>query len=109
MAKQQAPTEQQLEIELSEELAEGVYANLAIISHSQSEFVVDFVRMMPNIPKAKVKSRIIITPDHALRLMNALKENIARYEENFGSISETAEQHPLGFQFSNYRGPVGEA
>ena len=62
----------QLNIELSEEIAEGIYSNLAIITHSNSEFVVDFVRMMPGVPKAKVKSRIVLSPQHAKRLMKAL-------------------------------------
>ncbi|MFT4031766.1 MAG: DUF3467 domain-containing protein [Siphonobacter sp.] len=109
MAKQaQQPQGDQIEIELSEEMAEGTYSNLAIISHSQSEFVVDFVRLMPNVPKAKVKARIIITPDHALRLINALQDNIAKYEETFGPISEGGGS--IEFQLPpNYRGPVGEA
>ena len=78
----------QVNIELPEEIAEGVYANLAIISHSHSEFVVDFIRLMPNVPKAKVKSRIIITPEHAKRLMKALAENVKKYENQFGKIDE---------------------
>lgn len=84
----------QLNIELSEEIAEGIYSNLAIISHSPSEFVMDFVRIVPNVPKAKVKSRIIMTPQHAKRLLNALGENIKRYESQFGVIEEP-EQPPL--------------
>ncbi|MGC3977302.1 MAG: DUF3467 domain-containing protein [Paludibacteraceae bacterium] len=70
----------QLNIELSAEVAEGIYSNLAIISHSTSEFVLDFIRMMPGTPKANVKSRIILTPEHAKRLLMALQENIAKYE-----------------------------
>ncbi|MFN5620445.1 MAG: DUF3467 domain-containing protein, partial [Flavobacteriales bacterium] len=66
---------QQLNIELNEEVAQGIYSNLAIITHSPAEFVVDFIRMMPGVPKAKVQSRIILTPQHAKRLMMALKEN----------------------------------
>ncbi len=84
----------QLNIELSEEIAEGVYSNLAIISHSPSEFVVDFVRIVPNVPKAKVKSRIIMTPQHAKRLLNALAENLKKYESQFGMIEEP-EQPPF--------------
>jgi hypothetical protein len=68
--------ENQLNIEISEEMAEGQYANLAIITHSHAEFVLDFVNIMPGTPKSKVKSRIILTPQHAKRLMNALKENV---------------------------------
>ena len=66
----------QLQIELSAEVAEGIYSNLAVISHSSSEFVVDFIRIMPGIPKAPVKSRIVLTPEHAKRLMFALQENM---------------------------------
>lgn len=78
----------QLNIDLPEEVAEGIYSNLAIISHSNSEFVVDFIRMVPNVPKAKVKSRIILTPTHAKRLMRALMDNVKKYEAQFGSIAE---------------------
>lgn len=78
--------EGQLNIDLSEEVAEGTYSNLAIINHSNSEFVVDFVQIMPGVPKAKVKSRILLTPQHAKRLMNALKDNIGKYEEEHGEI-----------------------
>jgi hypothetical protein len=78
----------QINIELSEEVAEGVYSNLAIISHSHSEFIVDFIRLVPNIPKAKVKSRVILTPQHAKRLMKALQDNIKRYEAQFGNIED---------------------
>lgn len=76
----------QLNIELSEEVAEGIYSNLAIISHSTSEFVVDFVRIMPGTPKANVKSRIILTPEHAKRLMFAMQDNITKYEQQNGKI-----------------------
>ena len=78
--------ENQLQIELKEEVAEGTYSNLAIIAHSSSEFVMDFVRMMPGIAKAKVKSRIIMTPEHAKRLAMALQDNLMRYEAQFGEI-----------------------
>ncbi len=96
----------QLNIELSEEMAEGIYSNLALIAHSNSEFVIDFIRLMPGVPKAKVKSRIVLTPEHAKRLLAALKENIQKYEENFGDIRQHDElpQFPL-----NFGGPVGEA
>ncbi len=76
----------QLQIELKEDVAQGIYANLAIISHSSSEFIVDFVRMLPGMPKAEVKSRIILSPEHAKRLLLALQENIGKYESVFGSI-----------------------
>ena len=76
----------QLQIELKEEIAEGTYANLAIIAHSTSEFVLGFVRMMPGVNKAKVKSRIVMTPEHAKRLAMALQDNLMRYEAQFGEI-----------------------
>ena len=78
--------ENQLQIELNEEVAEGTYANLAVIAHSTSEFVIDFVRMMPGVAKAKVKSRIVMTPENAKRLAVALLDNIMRYEAQFGEI-----------------------
>ena len=78
--------ENQLNIELSAEVAEGTYSNLAIISHSSSEFVIDFIRMMPGTPKANVKSRIILTPEHAKRLLFALQDNISKYEQQHGKI-----------------------
>lgn len=78
---------QQLDIELNHEVAQGTYANLAIISHSSSEFIVDFVRIMPGVPKAEVKSRIILTPEHTKRLMLALQDNIRKYEQMNGKIN----------------------
>lgn len=75
-----------LNIEINEETAQGVYSNLAVISHSSSEFIIDFVRVMPGIPKAQVKSRIILTPDHAKRLLLALQDNVAKFEANVGPI-----------------------
>lgn len=80
----------QINIELGEDQAEGTYANLAMISHSHSEFIIDFIKMMPGMPKAKVKSRVILTPQHAKRLLRALKENINKYESMYGTI-ETPE------------------
>lgn len=88
MASIPNPNQSQINIELSEDIAEGIYSNLAIISHSNSEFVVDFIRMMPNVPQAKVKSRIILTPEHAKRLLTALADNINKFEQQFGAIEE---------------------
>jgi len=79
----------QINIELSAEVAEGTYSNLAIITHSHAEFIVDFVSLMPGAPKAKVKSRIILTPEHAKRLYKALHENIRKFEALHGPIKET--------------------
>lgn len=76
----------QLQIELKEDIAQGIYANLAVITHSSSEFIVDFVRVMPGMPKAGVKSRIVLAPEHTKRLLRALEENIGKYERTFGPI-----------------------
>ncbi|MBN8684121.1 MAG: DUF3467 domain-containing protein [Chitinophagales bacterium] len=94
-----------LNIEISEEIAEGIYANLAIIAHSNSEFVLDFIRLMPNMPKAKVKSRIVLTPQHAKRLLAALRDNVTRYEAQFGKIEESDQQLPP----MNFGAPGGMA
>jgi hypothetical protein len=105
LKKKQEP-ENQINIELSEDMAEGVYSNLAMIAHSNSEFVIDFIRLMPGVPKAKVKARVIITPEHAKRLLVALKDNIRKYEDTFGAIKQTDDV----FNFPmNFGGPVGEA
>jgi hypothetical protein len=97
----------QLNIELSEEMAEGIYANLAIITHSNSEFVLDFIRVMPGVPKAKVKSRIVLTPDHAKRLLNALEDNIEKFEMANGNIKVGGnDQGGLPF---NFGGPTAQA
>ncbi|MCH5181552.1 MAG: DUF3467 domain-containing protein [Prevotellaceae bacterium] len=84
--EENTPQNGELKIELSPEVAEGVYANLAIIAHSSSEMVLDFVRMLPGLPKASVKSRIVMAPEHAKRLLLALQENVQRYEASFGPI-----------------------
>ena len=91
--------ENKLNIELPEEIAEGVYSNLAVIAHSNTEFVIDFLRLMPNVPKAKVKSRIVITPQHAKRLLGALAENIQRFEAQHGPIKEAGGSNlpPMNF------------
>ena len=76
----------QMQIELPQDVAQGEYANFAIITHSSSDFVIDFARVLPGVPKAQVKSRVIIAPEHAKRLLGALQENIMRYEHEFGPI-----------------------
>lgn len=76
----------QININLSEEVAQGIYSNLAVINHSNSEFILDFIRVMPGIPKADVKTRVILTPEHVKRFLNALKDNVHRYEEVYGEI-----------------------
>lgn len=95
-----------LNIELAEEVAEGTYSNLAIINHSPSEFIVDFIQMMPGLPKAKVKSRVILTPQHAKRLMRALTDNISKYEDQFGAISDVDPTQGIPL---NFGGPTAQA
>ena len=95
----------QLNIEISEEVAEGQYANLAIITHSHAEFVIDFVNVMPGTPKSKVKSRIIMTPQHTKRFMKALIENIGRFEDNNGDIQDL---EPVEIPM-NFGGPAAQA
>ena len=95
-----------LNIELTEEVAEGVYSNLAIIYHSPSEFVVDFIKVMPGVPKAKVKSRIVLTPPHAKRLLKALNANVSKFEAQHGPIKNVDSQSNIPLSFS---GPTAEA
>jgi len=91
------PQGQQIKIELGEKEAEGIYSNLAIITHSPAEFIIDFTRVVPGVPKAKVFSRIITTPQHAKMLLKALKDNIDKFEVRFGEIKiDTPNQH-FGF------------
>ena len=94
-----------INLELDENLAQGTYSNLALINHSISEFVIDFVNIMPGVPKAKVKTRIILTPQHAKRFSQALNENISRFEKSNGSIKEFDKQPSINLNF----GPTGEA
>jgi hypothetical protein len=97
---------QKLNIDLDAEVAEGIYSNLAIITHSHAEFIIDFVKMLPGIPKAKVKSRIILTPEHAKRLMKALAENVRKFESMHGPIKETKDGMIPPFSMG---GPTAEA
>ena len=90
----------------SEEIASGTYSNLAVINHSNSEFVVDFIQIMPGIPKAKVRSRILLTPQHAKRLNSALKENIKKFEDQFGTIQELNQNFNMPI---NFGGPTPQA
>ena len=78
-------------------MGQGTYSNMAVISHSSSEFILDFVRILPGMPKAKVQSRIILTPEHAKRLLSALQDNVAKYEQQFGSIRNPQMAPPVGF------------
>ena len=96
----------QINIELSEDMAEGIYSNLAMIAHSNSEFVIDFIRLMPGVPKAKVKSRIVMTPEHAVRFLQALKDNLERYQDTFGDIRDMSDMPKIPF---NFGGTMGQA
>ncbi len=95
----------QINIEISEEVSEGAYANLAIITHSHAEFVIDFVNVMPGTPKSKVKSRIILTPFHAKRFMKAMVENVKKFETANGTIQDM-EAVEIPF---NFGGPTAQA
>lgn len=98
MNQQNEKKSQQLKIELGEKEAEGIYSNLAIITHSPAEFVIDFTRVVPGVPKAKVLSRIITTPQHAKMLLKALQDNISKFENRFGEIKlEGQPGHQFGF------------
>ncbi|HLS10613.1 MAG TPA: DUF3467 domain-containing protein [Flavobacteriaceae bacterium] len=104
MADNKNKNKGKINIQLDDEVAEGIYCNLAIINHSVSEFVVDFVKVMPGVPKSKVKSRIILTPQHAKRLLKALNDNVVRFEKKHGEIKDFEQPSiPLNF------GPTGEA
>ncbi|MBO7496650.1 MAG: DUF3467 domain-containing protein [Salinivirgaceae bacterium] len=105
---EEQPKNNQINIELTDEVAQGVYSNLAIITHSSSEFVLDFVRVMPGVPKAGVKSRIILTPEHAKRLLFALQENVSKYEASFGKINLA--EGPAGrFPMGGFGTPTAKA
>ena len=93
------PVPQQINLELGEKEAEGIYANFAIINHTPAEFVLDFARIFPGVPKAKIQARIIMTPQHAKSLARALQENIEKYEVSFGEIKVFGEQKSREFGF----------
>lgn len=99
----------QLNIELSEAMAEGVYSNLAVITHNPTEFVLDFVQIVPNMPKARVKSRVILSPVHAKRLLSALEDNLGKYQRQFGEIREPDHRQRQGFPAMTFNAPAGEA
>ena len=98
------PKQGQINIELDEKVAQGIYSNLAIINHSVSEFVIDFVSIMPGVPKSKVKSRIILTPQHAKRFLKALHDNVQKFEHAHGEIKDY-DKPPVPLNF----GPTGQA
>ena len=97
MSQIKPPKGQQINIELGEKEAEGIYSNLAIITHSPAEFIIDFTRVVPGVPKAKVYARVITTPQHAKMLLKALKENIDKFEARFGEIKIDAQNQHFGF------------
>jgi uncharacterized protein (DUF1778 family) len=96
----------QINIELTDETADGIYSNLAIITHSNQEFVLDFIKVMPGIPKAKVKSRIILTPQHAKRFLKALSENVRKFESQYGEITDV---DPINIPPMSFGGPTAQA
>ena len=106
MEEKKNKTKNQINIELTDDVAEGIYSNLAIITHSHAEFIVDFVKLMPGAPKAKVKSRIILTPEHAKRLNKALTDNINKFEALHGHIKETKPENMPPFSMG---GPTAQA
>lgn len=109
---QNIPENNELSIELTEEVAEGIYSNLAIITHSTTEFVLDFIRVVPGVPKAKVKSRIILTPEHAARLLGALQDNLVRFEAQLKAAAnnnQSAEPVSKDFPYPLDFNPKGEA
>ena len=102
--KKDKAKENNINIELDESIAQGLYSNLVIVNHSPTEFVLDFINVMPGAPKAKVRSRIILTPDHTKKFINALDENLNKYEKSFGKIKNFQKEiMPISF------GPKGEA
>ena len=100
-------TTQQISVELGEKEAEGIYSNFALISHSPAEFVIDFTRMLPGVPKAKVFARIIMTPQHAKSFLKALQDNIQKYEAQYGEIKLFGDQRPKSFGFQPPPSPDG--
>ncbi|MCK5572318.1 MAG: DUF3467 domain-containing protein [Bacteroidetes bacterium] len=99
MPEQQRQTSHQINIELGEKEAEGIYSNLAIITHSPAEFIIDFTRVLPGVPKAKVHSRIIMTAQHAKLLLKALEDNVRKFESKFGEIKVHGESPEGGLPF----------
>lgn len=104
--KKNDKSENQINIELSTEVARGHYANLAMVAHSQTEFVVDFIQLMPGVEKGEVRSRIILAPEHARRLLNALSDNIEKFEKQYGKIKSQPEAPSFPV---NFGGTIGEA
>ena len=101
----QNPQQQRINIELGEKEAEGIYSNFVLISHSPAEFVLDFTRMVPGVPKAKVYARIIMTPQHAKSLLNALKDNVDKFEKEFCEIKAAGSEQAKHFGFKAPQDP----
>ena len=107
MSKENEKPQNQLNIELPEEVAGGIYSNLSVITHSPTEFILDFIQLMPGVPKGKVRLRIIVSPENAKKLMRALNENVGKYESVHGPIKEHG---PMGHVIPmNFGGPINEA
>ena len=104
----QSKKNNQLSLELTEDVAQGIYSNLAIVTHSSAEFVLDFVRVVPGVPKAKIKSRIIVTPEHAKRLIAALQDNVTKYESVYGKIKSVEGNGTPNIPV-NFGGPTAQA
>lgn len=98
---EQETNEHNIDIELSEEMALGVYSNIVVVNHSPSEFVVDFIQMMPGVPKARVRSRVLLTPQHAKRLVKVLYDNVQNFEQQFGEIVDYDTKQPFNFVVPN--------
>ena len=107
MSQENQGNKPKLNIEQSEEVAPGVYSNLAMVTHSQTEFILDFIQVMPGTPKAKVRSRVVLSPQHAKRVMKMLVDNISKFEGQHGRIEMTTQSEP-SFPV-NFGGPTGEA
>lgn len=105
MAENNQNPQKNIEIELTEQEATGTYSNLVMITHSPSEFILDFIAVMPGVPKAKVVKRMVLTPDHAKRLAGALTDNVKKYEEEHGAINSKGNK----VEVPMYRGPIPEA
>lgn len=101
-----APQPVNINLELGEKEAEGIYANLAIINHTPAEFVLDFARIFPGVPKAKIQTRLIMTPQHTKSLLRALRENLEKYEKAFGEIKVFGEPNEREFGFQPPKEPT---
>ena len=109
MEENNKPANNELQIELTDDMAQGTYANLAVISHSTSEFILDFIQVVPGAPKAKVKSRVIMTPDNAHRLLFALQDNLKKFGDQLAGVANANANNAKSANFEDFVGPKGEA